>query len=274
MKFGYINGEIKAIHDIQINPYDLGFLRGFAVCSVLRTTDSGKIFILQEQYDRVNNGAKAIGCDLGMSIKTFEKIIYTIIEKSNMTNAIIRIIVSGGVNNDGTTVKGPSTVLIMAENYIKIPKEKYEKGVNVTFVEFRREYPEIKTTNYLKALQHQELKNEKNAIEIIYTKNEEVFEGSMSNIFIIKNNIIITPENGCLPGTTRGLVLRLIEENNFTLEKRSITKTELLDSDEAFLTAANKNILPIFSVNDIQIGKANPITKQLMQIRDDFELNY
>ena len=94
------------------------------------------------------------------------------------------------------------------------------------------------------------------------------------NIINIKNNTIITPENGCLPGTTRALVIRLIEENNFTLEKRSITKTELLDADEAFLTAANKNILPIFSVDNVQIGKENPITKQLMQIRDDFELHY
>lgn len=276
MRFGYYNGEIKPVSEISIPPYDLGFLRGYSVCSVLRTTKNGKIFLLTEQYQRIYTTSEKVGLDFGLTESEFEKIIYEIIKKSEMQSAIIRIIVTGGLSDDATTYQGQSRTLIVPEEYIRISSDKYENGVNIASLNFKREYPEIKTTNYLKAVENQNIKKEKNAFEILFTEDRNVFECSTSNIFVIKNDKIITPKEGCLPGTTRALVLRLIRENNFLIEERAITMDELMQSDEVFLTAANKDILPVTSVDGEKIsdGNVGPKTKELIQIRNKFEDTY
>lgn len=276
MKFGYYNGKMVPVADISIPFYDLGFLRGFSVCSVLRTTKTGKIFLSHEQYQRIFTTAEKVGLDFGITEEKFENILHEILQKSEMKSAIFRIIVSGGESSDATTFQGKSTVIIVPEEYIKIPLEKYENGVNLVSLLFKREYPEIKTTNYLKAVENQHLKKENNAFEILFTKDGEIFECSTSNIFFIKDGKIFTPKEGCLPGTTRGIVLRLITENNFPFEQRSIKTEELEFFDEAFITAANKDILPVTSIDGKKIGdgKVGETTKKLMKIRNDFEDSY
>ncbi len=75
MKYGYQNGKIKKMKDILISPYDLGFLRGYAVFDVSRTTKNGKIFLLEEHYRRIKNSTKELSIKFNLSKEEFKDIV-------------------------------------------------------------------------------------------------------------------------------------------------------------------------------------------------------
>ncbi len=276
MKYGYKNGKIKKMKDILISPYDLGFLRGYAIFDVSRTTKDGKIFLLEEHYKRIKNSTKELSIKFNLSKEEFKDIVKKLLLKNNLKEAIIRVIITGGKSSDGFDFKDNSTVLILIEK-IKLPnKNILEQGVNLVSLEYSRNYSKIKHTNYIEAIKNQSLKKKFKAFEILYIKNKIVFECSTANIFIIKKNIIYTPKDGILFGITRQLVIDLIKKNNFKIKEKVIKEKELYSADEVFITATNKNILPVVKINNKKINNklVGENTKKLISLFKEFENNY
>lgn len=276
MKYGYKNGKIKKMKDILISPYDLGFLRGYAIFDVSRTTKDGKIFLLEEHYKRIKNSTKELSIKFNLSKEEFRDIVKKLLLKNNLKEAIIRVIITGGKSSDGFDFKDNSTVLILIEK-IKLPnKNILEQGVNLVSLEYSRNYSKIKHTNYIEAIKNQSLKKKFEAFEILYIKNKIVFECSTANIFIIKKNIIYTPKDGILFGITRQLVIDLIKKNNFKIKEKVIKEKELYSADEVFITATNKNILPVVKINNKKINNklVGENTKKLISLFKEFENNY
>lgn len=276
MKYGYQNGKIKKMKDILISPYDLGFLRGYAVFDVSRTTKNGKIFLLEEHYRRIKNSTKELSIKFNLSKEEFKDIVKKLLLKNNLKEAIIRVIITGGKSSDGFNFKNNSTVLILIEK-IKLPnKNILEQGVNLVSLEYSRNYSKIKHTNYIEAIKNQSLKKKFGAFEILYIKNKIVFECSTANIFVIKKNIIYTPKDGILFGITRQLVIDLVKKNNFKIKEKTIKEKELYSADEVFITATNKNILPVVKINNKKIKNklVGENTKKLILLFKEFENNY
>jgi branched-subunit amino acid aminotransferase/4-amino-4-deoxychorismate lyase len=142
--------------------------------------------------------------------------------------------------------------------------------------EYKRFLPKIKTLNYLEPLRIQSLRDDEGAQEIVYINNGNILECSTSNIFIIKNGVIITAYKDIFLGTTRNLVLKIAEKNNFKIEERVVKVEEFLSADEIFLTATYKKVIPVTKVDNriIKEGKVGEITRQLMFLLDEFIENY
>ena len=97
-----------------------------------------------------------------------------------------------------------------------------------------------------------------------------IVEGITSNIFIVKNGKLITPplRIGCLGGITRKTVLEIASKPlHLTKQEKNIKKTDLLNSEECFLTNSSLELIPIIKVNRRNIGKRQPgpITKILQK---------
>lgn len=283
MKFGYQNGKIRKMGDIKISPYDLGFLRGYAVFDVMRTTKKGKIFLLDEHYQRIKKSAKQIGLKFNLSKKEFENTIYKLMKRNQVKKVTIRTVVTGGIGKDGIIFLGRENIMIFLEKFAFPKKENLEKGIKIITHNFKREIPKIKTTNYLEIISQQKRKQKAQAYEVLYIKDKKVFETSTSNIFIIKNNKIFTPKNGILLGTTRNLVVRLLKKNlpvgqagKIKISEQEITEKMLNSADEVFLTATSKNVLPVRKIDNKLVGdgKVGPLTKKIQQIFNEFEKKY
>jgi branched-subunit amino acid aminotransferase/4-amino-4-deoxychorismate lyase len=125
--------------------------------------------------------------------------------------------------------------------------------------------PEIKTTNYIRAVNLQSLMKEQGALEILYTHDDEVLECATSNFFLVKDNVLITPAEGVLEGITRKIVLELAE-GDYKIERRKVAKADLGLADEIFITSSFKDIVPIVKIDDFAIGdgKVGPVTRDLM----------
>jgi len=88
-----------------------------------------------------------------------------------------------------------------------------------------------------------------------------------SNIFIIKDNTVATPDLGCLEGITRQSSIDLCQELGLTCEVRDVTADELKSADEAFITSSAGGVMPIGQVNDLHLAHtkdgAGPISTRL-----------
>lgn len=150
--------------------------------------------------------------------------------------------------------------------------EQYEYGVKTILYYGERLNPNAK-------VQDNEFRNrvfnkveEANAYEaILVDRNGNITEGSKSNIFMIKNEVIITsPINGVLPGITRLKVMKLIKELGIKLEEKCIHENQIQNMDNLFITGTSPKILPIKLVDNIRFGCNNSILRRIMKEFDIF----
>ena len=99
-----------------------------------------------------------------------------------------------------------------------------------------------------------------------------VTEGTVSNVFIVRNGTLITPAASAdiLEGITRDSILQIARDLNIPIEQRSIDRTELYIADEAFLSGSSARVIPIISIDKrtIGTGAAGPITQKLAESYD------
>jgi len=94
-----------------------------------------------------------------------------------------------------------------------------------------------------------------------------LLEGTTTNLFFVKDGVLVTPKEPVLPGITRNVVLELVE-GKIPVEIRSVPRSELADVQEAFITASNKQIVPIVQIDDVTIGAGvpGPVTRRVMDL--------
>lgn len=274
-RYCYFNGKTMALDKVKINPYDLGFLRGYGIFDVMRT-QNGKLFLFEEHWKRLQNSAKELNLKIPIIKKESQEIIKRLLKLNRFKESVIRTVLTGGTSKDGFTFENKETFCILIEKLHSFPREYFMKGVNVITLEYLRDIPEAKITNYIATIKNQKEKNRKKALEIIYTSRGKALEASTSNFFIIKNGKLITPKKNILFGITRKLIIKLAKENGFKVQEREIKISELFSADEIFLTSSNKDIVPIVKVDGKKIGngKVGKITKDLMKIFWNFVENY
>ncbi len=104
---------------------------------------------------------------------------------------------------------------------------------------------------------------------LLLTADGHVAEASSANLFVVSDGVIATPpvSDDVLPGITRTAVIGLARDVGYTLEERSVDRTELYTCDEAFLSGTGVQIAPISSVDDRPVGEGSgyPVTSALQK---------
>ena len=93
-----------------------------------------------------------------------------------------------------------------------------------------------------------------------------VMEGSGENLFIVRDNVVYTPDlTSALDGITRNTVSRIIEDEGLKLVEKRITRDEIYICDEAFFTGTAAEVTPIRELDNRQIGSGSrgPITEKI-----------
>ena len=271
MKYCYLNGKIIETVKASISPYDVGFLRGFGVFDVMKTFN-GKPFLINEHVARFFRSAGEINLKLPITQNKMAEIIHDLLRKNGVNKSgdedvIIRSVLSGGVASDGFTYNPDSpTLIILIEKFYPLGENIFKKGAEIITLDFQRHFPGAKITDYKAALKMQETKNKLKAFEIVYSPKGKILEGTTSNIFAFIKGKLVTPKEDILVGSTRNLVIQL-SKPFFSVEEGAISYKQLLGADEVFLTATNKDIVPIIKVDDKKIngGKVGKNTRLLMK---------
>ncbi|WP_300379595.1 aminotransferase class IV [Clostridium sp.] len=166
------------------------------------------------------------------------------------------------------------TMKIIAIKHSYPTEEMYEKGVNTIFYHGERKNPNVKVVDSTFRKRVTEEINKNNAFEAILVNNSGyITEGSKSNIFMIKDEILYTsPIEDVLPGVTRGRIIGTSKQNNIKFEEKNIKYQDIEKYDALFISGTSPNILPIAKVNDIEFDIHNEVMRNLMnKFNDDME---
>ncbi len=272
----YIDGEFVEEDRATLSAKDITVLRGFGVFDFLITYNK-RPFYLEAHVARLENSAREIGLTLQHTNAQICDIVRQTIEKNtHHDESNIRILYTGGISPDGVTPQGNGKLMVMVTPKYVLPDWWYADGAAVITVDMERFIPESKSTNYLSAVFAQQEAHRVGAIEAIYVdRKNRVLEGTTTNFFGFKGNTLITPPDGMLPGITRSVVLDLIKDK-FTLELRHIDRAELGEMDEVFISASNKEIVPVIKINDMVVadGKPGDKTRQVMSLFREYTTAY
>lgn len=270
MSHCFLNGKFVPLSKAAVSVHDIGILRGFGFFEAFRTYNR-KPFRVKDHLARLKSASSHFNIRIPLSDAVIAHAINTLVTKNVPKNkeASIRIVLTGGraINTIEPSLKAP-TLYILVEEYRPLSRKYYRNGCSLLPVAFERQFPEYKTTNYIEAVSLQKKRKKVGALEILYTANGFVYECSTSNIFIVRRNVLITPQNGILEGITRRVVLEEATRVHIRTQKRNVSVRELYEADEMFITSSFKEVVPVVRVGGRRIGNGTvgPTTKRVMEL--------
>ncbi len=270
----WIDGELVDETDAKISVFDHGLLYGDGVFEGIRVYN-GRIFELKAHIRRLYESAKAIRLDIPMSREELIKAVEKTADANAVSDGYIRLIITRGVGTLGINplVCHDGRSIIIADNIQLYPEELYERGIKVISATTVRNHPlavppQIKSLNYLNNILAKLEALDNNVPEaVMYNHEGYVAEATADNVFIVKNSCIYTPpvQAGALEGITRGVVIKLAEEENLRVVEKNLTRFDLYTCDEFFLTGTAAEVISVVEIDGRAIGdgKPGPITKML-----------
>lgn len=271
----YIDGKYYDEQDAKISVFDHGLLYGDGVFEGIRAYH-GRVFKLKEHIDRLYYSAKAILLTIPTTPAEMTEAVLETCRQNKIRDGYIRLVVTRGV---GTLGLDPNrckraSVIIIAGKIQLYPVEFYERGMEIITVPTARNLhsalnPAIKSLNYLNNILAKIEANIGGCEEAIMLNSEGfVAECTGDNVFIVKGNHVMTPplSAGALYGITRGVVLQLAHEHGLRISEPNLTRYDLFNADECFLTGTGAELVPIVKIDGrvIGAGTPGPITQQLV----------
>jgi branched-chain amino acid aminotransferase len=271
----YIDGTFVSETDATISVNDMSVLRGYGVFDFLRTYNR-RPFYLDAHIERLARSARLVDLAMPWSQEQIHAITMETLDRNDHEEANIRLVITGGVSPDSITPANNPKLLILVTGLHTCPAEWYQEGAAIITTHDQRYMPGAKSINYIPAILALSRARQQGAIESIYIdKSGRVLEGTTTNIFAFIGDTLVTPANAILPGITRQVIISLVKDP-FDLEIRDIHQDEIRLMDEVFVTASNKEVVPVVRMNDRRIGDGTPgdRTRHIMQLFADYTRQY
>lgn len=265
----YCSGKILPIADASVHVTDLGLLRSYAAFDFLRVI-RGRPFRLSDHLSRFRNSAEALSLKLPLSDHQMEETIADLLARSEVDDAGVRLVITGGNSPDSMTITSPN-LIISVENLPNYPNTHWTSGVKIISTEYLRDVPRVKTTGYLNAILMAPIAREHGAHDILYCADGKVLELTRNNFFLFRGDTLVTADNDVLLGITRRVVLELAD-GVFPIETRDVATAELTEATEAFLCGTTKGVMPVVTIDNkpVGTGAVGANTQTLIRLLDEY----
>ena len=270
----FIDGKYYDERDAKISVFDHGLLYGDGVFEGIRAYNR-RVFKLREHIDRLFCSAKAILLEIPMSHAEIMDAVVGTCRENKLRNGYVRLVVTRGVGTLGLNPRNckRSSVIIIADKIQLYPPELYRQGMAIVTVPTIRNLhsalnPAIKSLNYLNNILAKIEANNAHVEEAVMLNAEGfVAECTGDNLFIVKNSELFTPplSAGALYGITRQTVIDLAGEAGLKVSEPNLTRYDLFNADECFLTGTGAELIPVVKIDGrvIGTGKPGPLTRRL-----------
>jgi|TARA_B110000444_G_scaffold207956_1_gene202161 D-alanine transaminase len=274
----YLNGSFVPRSKAQISIMDRGFLFGDGVYELIPVFNK-KVFLLDEHLARLKNSLNLIQMS---DVKGLDKIIHELIKKNIKNTFYIYLHITRGFQGSRNHIYPENiepTVLLMCEDYPPFSEDSIKKGFQATIQDdFRWMKSNIKSISLLGNVLLKNYASSTGCYETLLVRNKKLTEGSTSNVFIVKDEIIYTPQlsNELLPGVTRGLLIRLLNQNNLKVIESDISQSDLINADEVWCSSSTNAVVPIVKVDGdiINTGKVGSVSMKIYGLAQDFITNF
>lgn len=259
----YLNGEFLPIETATVSVMDRGFLFGDGAYEVIPVY-SRKPFRLDQHLQRLQASLDGIRLANPKTPQEWAQIVYRMIEQADDADHSLYLQITRGVdskrNHVFPAVLRP-TIFMMSEALITPAPEQREKGVAaISAADIRWLRCDLKTTALLANCLLRQLAIDAGCAETLLLRDGLLTEGASSNIFMVKNGVLLAPVKNhlMLPGITYDVVLELAAAHGLRAEMRDLREEEVRSADELWLTSSTKEVLPIVTLDGKPVGKGVP----------------
>ncbi|HID46987.1 MAG TPA: D-amino acid aminotransferase [Chromatiaceae bacterium] len=259
----YLNGEFLPQAHAHVSVMDRGFLFGDGVYEVIPAY-AGLPFRLKEHLQRLNASLEAIRMAPPLDDDQWNDILTRLLaQRGDADQQIYLQITRGAYGRRLHAIPEDVTPTIMAfatELAVRDP-ELVKQGMSViTLDDIRWERCNIKAITLLANILSQQQARDEGAQEAILVRDGLANEGTASNLFIVKEGLIITPPKSqhLLPGITRDLVLELAMDAGLPYAEASVSVEELEQAEEIWITSSTKEVMPVTRLNGRPVDNGHP----------------
>jgi branched-chain amino acid aminotransferase len=263
----YMNGTLCDEKDARVSVLDHGLLYGDGVFEGIRAY-SGKVFRLKEHISRLRESARALLIDMPLGTEELEKAVLETVKANGKEDCYIRLIVTRGqgpMGLDPSSCKNPTVIIIVCDLQL-YPEEYYANGIEIVTSSTRRAPsdvldPRIKSLNYLNNVMAKIEASLAGCLEaVMLNKEGYVAECTADNIFVIKGGGLLTPppSQGALDGITMRTVLDIASGAGIKSGFSTLTRYDLYNAEECFLTGTGAEIMPVIKIDGRSIGNGAP----------------
>ena len=270
----WINGELLHRDQAKISVFDSAVQGGDAVWEGVRLYD-GRIFCFEKHLNRLMESAKSMDFSNVPSVEEVKNAVFSTLKANGMKDDThIRLTLTRGEKiTSGMNPKLNQfgcTLIVLAEWKSSIF---YGKELRLVTSNIRRNSPLCLDSK----IHHANLINNILAkIEANYAGVDDalmldldgfVAETNATNIFMIKNGLVITPlPKACLPGITRSLIIEICKNNNIHILEQDISVTELYNTDEVFTTGTMGELARVNEIDHRKIENKGGVLMQLQSL--------
>lgn len=262
MSLAYLNGAFLPIEECKVSVLDRGFIFGDAIYELIPVYNK-KPFYLQSHLNRLKRSLDQVQINNPNDDAGWLELIDRLIDHSGLDKLSVYIQVTRGVapRDHAFPANVTPTVFAMTNAWPPINDDMYVKGLAaVTVPDMRWGRCDIKVTSLLANVLKKQEAVTGAAQEAIFIRDGYVLEGSATNVFVVKDSKVNTaPKNNMiLPGITRDVVVDLLNENNIPLTEEAVTKEQLFEADEVWITSSTKECVPVTTIDAKPIGDGQP----------------
>ena len=260
----YLNGQFMPIEEAKIPVMDRGFIFGDGVYEVIPVY-SRQPFRLAEHLHRLQHSLDGIKMSNPHSDADWTSLITQLIARNEAEDQYLYLHITRGVAKRDHAFPNPPvqpTIFMMSNPLLPPAAELLSKGVGAVSAEDNRwSRCDIKAIALLPNVLLRQMAVEAGCVEtILFRENQYMTEGAASNIFSVKNDVLLAPpkNNLMLPGITYDVILEIAANHAIPHEIRKITKAEVFSADELLMTSSTKEVLAITTLDGKPVGTGKP----------------
>ncbi len=258
----YLNGAFMPLDEARIPVLDRGFIFGDGVYEVVPAY-TRRPFRLAEHLRRLQHSLDGIRLANPFDDSEWTSLMRQIIAKNEGDDQSIYLQVTRGVaRRDHAFPKDvKQTVFMMSSPLTTPPQAQIDRGVAaITASDFRWLKCDVKSVSLLGNCLLRQMAVDAGAVETILFRDGKLTEASASNVFVVKNGVLLAPpkNNLVLPGITYDVVLEIARAREFEVEVREISEAETRSADEIWVTSSTKEVLAITTLDCKPVGGGAP----------------
>ena len=241
---------------------------GVVLYEVLRIVGSTALF-LEDHIQRLQESVSLSGYSYSVSVPVIHYLLRNLIRRNELVNGNVKIVLRFSGH------ESPVLFTYIIPHIYPTP-EMYQNGVETDLFMSERMNPNIKRMIPEVRRRVLEFITSENLYDaLLIDEEEQITEGSKTNIFVVHNHAVITPPAGrVLKGVTRGKVIDLCIKLNYILLEETISINSLNKLEAAFFSGTSPGILPIRRIANHSFELPHPMVQALIQGYNEMINNY
>ena len=276
----WMNGELVDWGDAKVHVGAHGLHYGSGVFEGIRCyeTDNGPaVFRLTDHLERLGQSARLLQMELPHSVDELRRACHELIGENGLSECYLRPIAFYGYGELGVHPgTNPVDVVIMSWPWgAYLGEDALAKGIRAKVSSWKRVGPNtiphvakatgIYLNSMLAVIEATRAGYEE---AILLTDDGYVADGSGENIFVVKDEVISTPDLSAsiLPGITRQAVMEIAQTLGYAVHERQLIRSDLYVADEVFMCGTAAEVTPVRSVDDHEVAAPGPVTKAIQDV--------